>query len=200
MKICSVLMGDETRIQCNKEPGKKASSESFMWVVRIGSFEEIRAVLFHYARTRSGAEAKRLYAGFSGYLVTDAWDSYEKVEGVTRALCWSHPRRYYIESITLDSVGKELKGNKGAEAREMCDQLFKIEKQIQSLEPQERLEKRRELSQPVLEEFWSWVEEISEKYTANESLKKSAAVQQKPEKIFEYVYGGRETADFEQRV
>ena len=173
MKICSVLMGDETRIQCNKEPGKKASSESFMWVVRTGSFEEIRAALFHYARTRSGAEAKRLYAGFSGYLATDAWDSYEKAEGVTRALCWSRLRRYYIESIPLDCAGKELKGSKGAEARELCDQLFKIEKQIQNLEPQERLEKRRELSQPALEAFWSWVEETSEKHTANESLKKA---------------------------
>ena len=173
METCSVLMGDETRIQCNKEPGKKASSESFMWVVRTGSFEEIRAVLFHYARTRSGAEAKRLYTGFAGYLVTDACDSYEKVEGVSRALCWSHLRRYYIESIPLDSAGKELKGSKGAEAREWCDQLFKIEKKIQGLEPQERLEKRKELSQPVLEAFWSWVEETSEKYTANESLKKA---------------------------
>ncbi|KAI4441486.1 transposase [Schaedlerella arabinosiphila] len=27
MKVCTVLMADETRIQCNKEPGKKASSE-----------------------------------------------------------------------------------------------------------------------------------------------------------------------------
>ena len=173
METCSVLMGDETRIQCNKEPGKKASSESFMWVVRTGSFEEIRAALFHYARTRSGAEAKRLYSGFDGYLVTDACDSYEKAEGVTRALCWSHLRRHYIESIPLDSAGKKLKGSKGAEAREWRSQLFKIEKKIQSLDPQERLEKRKELSQPILEAFWSWVEETSEKYTANESLKKA---------------------------
>lgn len=173
MGTCPVLMGDETRIQCNKEPGKKASSQSFMWVVRTGSLEEIRAVLFHYARTRSGAEAKRLYAGFSGYLVTDACDSYENIEGVTRALCWSHLRRYYMESIPPDSAGKELKGSKGAEARELCDQLFQIEKQIRNLGPRERLEKRKELSQPVLEAFWSWVEETSEKYTANESLKKA---------------------------
>lgn len=47
--------------------------------------------------TRSGAEAKRLYSGFDGYLVTDACDSYEKAEGVTRALCWSH----YPRSIVI---------------------------------------------------------------------------------------------------
>ena len=31
---CGVLHMDETRIQCNKEAGKKASSESFIWVIR----------------------------------------------------------------------------------------------------------------------------------------------------------------------
>ncbi len=32
---------------------------------------------------------------------------------------------------------------------------------------------RQELSRPVLEGFWAWVEEIRAKYTANESLKKA---------------------------
>lgn len=173
MMGCSVLLGDETRIQCNKEPGKKAGSDSFMWVIRTGSYEPVRAVLFHYSRSRSGAEARKLYAGFQGYLVTDACSSYEQVEGIARSLCWSHLRRYYIESIPLDSSGKELKGSKGAEAREQCDKLFRIEKQIRDLGPQERLEKRKELSQPVLEAFWSWVDEASRKYTTNESLKKA---------------------------
>lgn len=173
MMGCGVLLGDETRNQCNKEPGKKASSESFMWVIRTGSFETVQAVLFHYSRSRSGEDARKLYAGFHGYLVTDACSSYEQVEDITRSLCWSHLRRYYIESIPLDSSGKELKGSKGAEAREQCDKLFRIEKRIKELEPQERLEKRKELSQPVLEAFWSWVDETSGKYTTNESLKKA---------------------------
>ena len=36
---------------------------------------------------------------------------------------------------------------------------------------EKRLQKRQELSRPVLEGFWAWVEETSAKYTANESLK-----------------------------
>ena len=133
MMECSVLQGDETRIQCNKEPGKKASSESFMWVIRTGSFEPFRGVLFYYSRTRSGDEAKMLYSRFKGYLVTDAYIGYEKVEGIIRALCWSHLRRYYIESIPLDSSGREIAGSKGAEARELCGRLFGVEKSLKDL-------------------------------------------------------------------
>lgn len=37
---------DETRIQCNKEEGKRSSSESFMWVMRSAASEEIQAAFF----------------------------------------------------------------------------------------------------------------------------------------------------------
>lgn len=168
-----ILQGDETRIQCNREPGKRAGSESYMWVMRTGSTEPIRAVIFHYARTRSGEEAKALYEGFKGYLVTDAYAGYEKVENIRRALCWSHVRRYYLDSIPLDSRGKEMEGSKGAEGRAWCDRLFQIEQKLKGCSPQERAAKRLELSGPVLEGFWSWVSETSAKFTPNESLRKA---------------------------
>ena len=168
---CGILHGDETRIQCNREPGKKASSESFMWVIRSGREEAVQAVFFHYARSRARKEAEKLYRGFQGYLVTDAYTGYDSLDGICRALCWSHVRRYYIDSIPLDSRGKEISGSKGAEGREWCDRLFQIEKNLKALPSEKRLQKRQELSRPVLEGFWAWVEEASAKYTANESLK-----------------------------
>lgn len=172
--LCSsILQGDETRIQCNRERGKKASSESFMWVIRNGAYEEIQAVIFHYARSRSGDIARELYAGFNGCLITDAYAGYDKIEGIKRALCWSHVRRYYLDSIPLDSKGKEIPGSKGAEGRDWCNQLFKIERKLKRLSPQERVIQREKLSRPVLEGFWSWVEETSKKYTPNESLRKA---------------------------
>ena len=54
---------------------------------------------------------------FDGYLITDGYAGYEKVKNITRSLCWSHARRYFIESIPLDSKGKEISGSKGAEGR-----------------------------------------------------------------------------------
>ena len=50
---CEILHMDETRIQVNKENGKKAGSDSFMWVLQSGACEDIKATFFHYSRTRS---------------------------------------------------------------------------------------------------------------------------------------------------
>ena len=167
---CQVLHMDETRTQCNKEAGKKAGSESFMWVMRSAECEEITAAYFYYSRSRSGAVARQLLSGFAGYLITDAYSGYGTVEDITNVLCWAHCRRYYIESIPLDNKGKEIPGSKGAEGREYINCLFKVEEQIKSLPYEERKRKRQEASRPILDAFWSWVSETSALKTTNEKL------------------------------
>ena len=157
---CEIVHADETRIQCNKEPGKKASSESFMWLYSSGEYENNSIVIFEYTRTRAGKHAQQFLQNFEGYLVTDAYKGYEKVENIIRCLCWSHVRRYFIESIPLDR-GKEIPGSKGAEGRAFCDKLFKIEKELSSLSAEERLIKRQEKSKPILEAFWCWLEKLN---------------------------------------
>lgn len=182
---CSVLHMDETRIQCNKEEGKKAGSESFIWVIRSAACEEIQAAFFYYSRTHSGDIARDLLEKFFGYLVTDAYGGYEKAEHVVRALCWAHVRRYYIESIPLDNNGKELPGSKGAEGREFINLLFKIEEEIKSLSYDERKQKRQEASRPVLDAFWAWVEKTSALATTNEKLTQALVYSRNQRKYLE---------------
>lgn len=170
LEECKVIHADETRIQCNHEPERKAHTDSFMWVLVSGENEPHKMVLFHYTMTRNGDHAKELLDGWHGSLVTDAYAGYEKVEKITHGLCWSHVRRKYIDSIPLDSSGKEIPGSKGAEARKLIDQLFYIEGLIKSLPEKEKLEKRQELSQKVLDAFWSWVERTSALHTTNTKL------------------------------
>lgn len=170
LEECRVIHADETRIQCNHEPGRKAHTDSFMWVLVSGENEPHKMVLFHYTMTRNGDHAKELLDGWHGSLVIDAYAGYEKVEKITHGLCWSHVRRKYIDSIPLDSSGKEIPGSKGAEARKLIDQLFYIEGLIKGLPEKEKLEKRQELSQKVLDAFWSWVERTSALHTTNTKL------------------------------
>jgi len=178
LRECELLHMDETRIQCNKEKGKKDSSESFMWVIRSAECEEIQAAFFYYSRTRNGDIARELLFQFHGYLITDAYSGYEKVDDVTRALCWAHCRRYYIDSIPLDSQGKEIPGSKGAEGREYINLLFKVEAKIKDLPYEEKKQKRQEASQPILDAFWSWVEETAAMQTTNELLTKALGYSQ----------------------
>ena len=172
---CGVLHMDETRIQCNKEEGKKASSDSWMWVIQTAASEDIRATYFHYSRSRSGDVAKELLRGFHGYLVTDAYAGYEKVENVKRSLCWLHLRRYFMESIPLDSSGKELPGSKGEEGVEFINLLSYMEDNLKNLSPEERKAKRQTGAEALTDAFWSWVERTSVIPTTNEKLTKALA-------------------------
>ena len=185
LAACGVLHMDETRIQCNKEAGKKASSESFIWVIRSAACEEIQAAFFYYSQTRSGDTAKELLENFHGYLVTDAYSGYEKVEHIIRSLCWAHVRRYFIESIPLDNSGKELSGSKGAEGREFINLLFKVEQETKDLSYEEKKQKRQEASRPILDAFWSWVEKTAALATTNEKLTKALVYAQNQKKYLE---------------
>lgn len=172
---CEILHMDETRIQVNKESGKKASSDSFMWVLQSGACEDIKATFFHYSRTRSRKVALELIDGFKGYLTTDAYAAYANMhlEDVKNSFCWSHLRRYYIDSIPLDNSGKEIPGSKGAEGREYVNLLFRLEKEISDLSYEDKKAKRQEASRALLDAFWSWVENTITIPTTNEKLTKA---------------------------
>lgn len=68
---CEVLNVDETTIQCNKEPGKKASSNSYMWIVASGEQETRKGVIFYYSKSRSAEIANNLLKGYTNIMVTD---------------------------------------------------------------------------------------------------------------------------------
>ncbi|MHC1748079.1 MAG: transposase [Cellulosilyticaceae bacterium] len=110
---------------------------------------------------------------------------YEKVEGVTRSLCWAHCRRYFIESIPLDSKGKETPNSKGAEGREFINLLFKLGDEMKDLSNEKRKEKRQEASRVILDAFWSWVEKISKIPTTNEKLTTALGYVQNQRKYLE---------------
>lgn len=152
---CGIIMSDETTWQVNHEEGKKASSKSYIWIHRSGSCEGPPIILYEYTKTRSGDHAKAFLRGFHGFHVSDAFDGYEKVEGITRCLCYSHLRRYYIDAIPLDSGKKEIPGSGGAIGRAYCDKLFKLEKKWKELTPEERRKNRLIYSVPVLDAFFA---------------------------------------------
>lgn len=165
-----IVMSDETTIQCNKEEGRKASSNSYFWQHRNGPCQGPPVILFEYTRTRAGENARKFLQGFSGYNVTDAYAGYNKVENVTRCLCWSHLRRYYHEAIPLNSSRREIPGSAGAKGRAYCNKLFNLEKEWKELPHEERKQKRLEQSVSVLNAFFAWAENVN---TNQEPLKKA---------------------------
>lgn len=186
-----LLHSDETTMQCNKEAGRKATSNSYMWVLRSGELEKNKGVIFKYSPSRSAETAKEYLKGFKGILVTDGYAGYNNIEGITHAECWAHTRRYFYESVPLinNQMDTTAEGYKGVE---YCDKLFKIEREIALLSMQEKLETRKSKSKKILEDFFEWVQQTSEKIIVNNKLKKAItyALNQKKE-LSEFINDAR---------
>ncbi|MBF0153933.1 MAG: transposase [Magnetococcales bacterium] len=75
MLECGLVQTDETPVQVLKEPGKEATSKSWMLVQR-GVTAQGPAILFEYDPTRSEELPKRVLDGFKGLLQTDAYVAY----------------------------------------------------------------------------------------------------------------------------
>ena len=166
-----LVMVDETRIQCNKEEGRKASTDSFMWVLRSGEDEILKGAIFKYSQTRKGEEAKSMLRNYKGIFVTDGYSGYNAVPDAIHAECWSHTRRKYLDSIPTDNKNKPIPGTMGEEGLKYINNLFKIERDLSELPDDVKLEKRKELSKPIYEDFLSWVEKTSDKIITNEKLR-----------------------------
>ena len=188
-----LLHCDETTMQCNKETGRNATTNSYMWVLASGELEKQKGIIFNYAPSRSAETAKNFLEGFKGILVTDGYASYKDIENITHAECWAHCRRYFYESIPLNESKKMDTTCDGYIGVQYCDKLFKIEKEIANLSVEEKTKTRQERSKPILEEFYKWVKStMSEKIILNKKLSKALTYASNQEKeLSEFLNDGR---------
>lgn len=187
-----VLHGDETTMQCNKEKGKKASSKSYMWVIASGEEEKTKGVIFKYSRSRSGEIAQKLLKEYKGILVTDGYAGYNNLEEINRAECWAHARRYFYESVPLDENKQMIKTSDGYTGVKYIDELFQIEREIEKLRAEEKVQKRQEKSDPILKKFYEWVNLTSQKYITNKKLKEAITyVINQKENLSKFIEDGR---------
>ena len=156
----SFAMADETRIQVLKEEGRRAQTQSFMWLFRSGEDGLPAIILYGYSSTRSGNHAKEFLEGFHGYLETDGYQGYNSLPDIRRCSCWAHIRRYFIDAVPK---GKQYDYSQPAvQGVQYCNRLFAIEDFINKKYPgdyEKRKQLRLEKEKPVLEAFWTWLEQ-----------------------------------------
>lgn len=119
------------------------------------------AVFFAIRDSRSGATAAKLLKEYSGWLVTDGYNGYQKAareaEGEIRLSgCWAHARRKFMEA---ESNHPELAG----EILDLIGDLYEIEARARALDEGWELLKwrhklRQEESKPKLKEISAWME------------------------------------------
>lgn len=168
-----VLHGDETTLQVLKEPGKAATSKSYMWLYRTSGCAEHPIVLYEYQPNRKAEHAETFLKGFSGWLHADGYQGYHKLpENIRVVGCWAHARRKFDEALQTLPPEKR-KGSLAADGECYCSRLFQLEKSLEELTPEERHKKRLELEKPVLDALLAWANEASGKTAPKSALGKA---------------------------
>lgn len=127
-----------------------------MWLYRTGQYEKDQIALYDYRSSRNAVHAQNFLKGFSGYLHCDGYQAYKKLANVTLVQCLAHSRRKFDEALTCLKE-EERKDSKAAIGLAYCNKLFKIERDIEDMSPEEKYIKRQELSKPVLDGFYAWL-------------------------------------------
>lgn len=152
------IQADETTLQVLREPNRKASQKSYIWL-RV-SKDGHPIVLMHYSSNRAGSTASSLFKGFRGYLQTDGYPGYNTVadqEGVTQLGCWAHARRRFADIIKSGVSDEESKAY-AKKAVAMISRLYKIEKDMKDHPPDEKYRIREEKARPIVMEIREWLD------------------------------------------
>ena len=148
------LHADETPIQVLNEPGKPATSKSYMWVyssIRESS-KPIR--IFEYKPDRKAENPQKFLEDFNGTLISDGYGSYNNIEGAVNAYCWAHARRKFYEALPADM--KDASDTLAYTGLKKIAKLFAIEKEIDTFPPEDKVKIRQEKSKPLVDDFFSW--------------------------------------------
>ena len=154
---------DETPVQVLNEPGKKATSKSYMWVYSSIKESKQPVKIFDYRPDRKATNPQEFLKGFDGTIITDGYYGYNHIDGVTNAYCWAHARRKFYDALPVDM--KNASDTLANTAVEKIARLFAIEKQIETLSPDKKAKIRQEKSKPLVDDFFSWC-----KYNQNKVL------------------------------
>lgn len=140
------------------------------------------AALYYASRDRRQEHPERHLKSFTGILQADAYGGYNPLFKVDRdpaplrqALCWAHSRRKFF--VLADIAANAKRGRKAAPISPMAletvnriDALFDIEREINGLSSEQRLERRRQDSQPLVEELHNWLQTVRVKLSRSSSV------------------------------
>ena len=139
-----------------------------MWVYVGDTAHPYNVFAFTLNRGRDGP--KHFLRDYGEVLLADAYGGYNGVVGgnqITRAGCWSHARRRFIEA---EKVAPEI----AREAVALVGALFAVERQARDCSVEERLALRQAQSVPVLaklrEKLLGWKEQLLPKHPMAEAV------------------------------
>ncbi|MGL4452196.1 MAG: IS66 family transposase [Sarcina sp.] len=122
------IQADETTLKVIDDKGRDSKSKKYMWLYKTGGNNN-SIILYDYQQTRSSSCPKTFLGDYSGYLQTDGYAGYNKVENAKRIYCLAHIRRKYYDIVS--NLDKEaLKKSRAIIGFSYCEQIYAIEKEL----------------------------------------------------------------------
>ena len=183
----TIASADETTVQVLDEPGKEASSKSYMWVYRSGAFNAQPVVIYDYQSGRSHQHPKDFLQDFSGALQCDGYQAYDNIDNVIPVACWAHARRKFDEALKAQpkKTGKAQKG------LSFIQKLYRIEIKAKGCSPDARLALRQQEAVPLLAKFKTWLDETEPNVLPKSHLGKAVRYTLSQwDKLYRYVDDG----------
>lgn len=154
------IHGDETTVQVLKEDGRRAQSQSYMWVYRSAEQSDRPVVLFEYQPGRGHQHPQQFLDGYTGTLMTDGYSAWRMLAGIKHLGCMAHVRRRFDEALKA----QKNPSGRAKEALDMIGKLYHIESAARKQSPSDGLTEleriyqwRQEKSRPILDQFHAWL-------------------------------------------
>lgn len=160
LRYGDILNMDETTVQVLREPERKNTAKSFMWVAR-GGLPGSPIVAFRYDPSRGGKVAEDILGNFKGYLQTDGYAGYNAVgarPGITHVGCMFHVRSKFMDVI---KGGAKNKNGTAVTVINLIAKIYKIEKQARKdkLDPDQIKALRQEHTRPIMDKIKAILDE-----------------------------------------
>lgn len=151
-----VLGGDWLRADATGMPVlDKARSRGKAHKGHLWAWGNYETVLFNYTPDKKAETVAALFPGFEGTVLIDGASDFnllEQADGVVRAGCWAHARRYFYEALKED---RDL----ALQGLGIIRELFMAERVVMAAPVDDRQALRDELSAPILQGIRNWVDE-----------------------------------------
>jgi transposase len=151
---------DETTVQVLDEPGRAATTKSFMWVCRGGP-PGTPGFRYHYAPSRASTVARELLDGYAGIVQTDGYSGYDYLDhdpAITHAGCLAHVRRKFDEARRGSGKPSGKTGSADV-ALSYIGKLYRIESEAKrkGLTSEQVRALRQERAAPIFDDFRTWL-------------------------------------------
>lgn len=161
-----VVHADESKFQVLKEPGRPATSQSKIWLYCTGARNVHAIYLYEYTVSREGVHPQTFLSTFYGYLCVDGYKGYNAVLNAIIVNCWDHARRKFFEAVqVIPKAGQ--KNTNAYKGLEYCNRIAEIERELKNLSSEERYLQRYIRVSPILNEFFTWLDDIKDCVTNN---------------------------------